>query len=121
MTVRRYPHNELTDLHQAFLSTADELDYPFAPDQNDPDAWGAGPQPMNKLGQLRVSTASSYLAPIRLRHNFDIISKASTTRVILKGKTATGVEIIEADGNTKTIRGRLVVLCAGAIHTPGIL
>jgi len=121
VTVRRYPHNELTDLHQAFLSTAEELNYPFAPDQNDPDAWGAGPQPMNKLGQLRVSTASAYLAPIRLRQNFDIISEASTSRIILKGKTATGVEIIQSDGSTKIIRGRLIVLCAGAIHTPGIL
>ena len=41
ITVRRYPYDELTELHQAFLATADELGYPECPDQNDPDDWGA--------------------------------------------------------------------------------
>jgi choline dehydrogenase-like flavoprotein len=55
--IRRYPADELLPQHQAFLATADDLGYPPCPDANDPWSWGAGPQPMNKLGRLRVSCA----------------------------------------------------------------
>lgn len=121
ITVRRYPHDELTTLHQAFLETADQLGYPRLDDQNDPDEWGAGPQPMNKLGQLRVSTASAYLAPARLRPNLTIRGGAHTNRVLIDRGQAVGVELVGDEGAPEQIRGRCVVLCAGAIHTPGVL
>ena len=119
--MRRYPHEELTELHQAFLATADELGFPECPDQNHPSAWGSGPQPMNKLGQLRVSTASAYLAPARLRPNLEIRGGCHTDRLIIEKGRVGGVEVIGPDGSVHRIRAKLVVLCAGAIHTPGIL
>ena len=82
------------------IATADELGYPECPDQNDPDDWGAGPQPMNKLGQLRVSTASAYLAPIRLRPNLEIRGNCHTNKLIIERGRAVGVEVILADGST---------------------
>lgn len=121
MTVRRYPEAEMADLHLAFLATADELGYPACPDQNDPDAWGAGPQPMNKLGQLRISTAMTYLAPARLRPNLDIAANHHTIRLIVEHGRATGVVTVTPDGVEHTHSARLIVLSAGAIHTPGIL
>ncbi len=121
ISVRRYPHDELTELHQAFLVTADELGFPECQDQNDPWAWGAGPQPMNKLGQLRISTASAYLAPARLRPNLEIRGDCHTNRLLIEGGKTTGVEVVRSDGSFEQIRAKLVVLCAGAIHTPGIL
>lgn len=121
MPVRRAPHHEMIDCHQAWLASAEELGYPRLDDQNDPDGWGAGPQPMNKLGGLRVSTATAYLAPARPRPNLTVRSDSHTVRVVVEGGRATGVEVIRPDGETATINGRLVVLCAGAIATPGIL
>lgn len=121
ITVRRYPTEELTDLHQAFLATAEELGFPECPDQNDPTALGSGPQPMNKLGQLRVSTASAYLAPARLRPNLEIRGDCHTNRLMIERGKVSGVEVIASDGSLQQIRAKLVVLCAGAIHTPGIL
>ena len=121
ITVRRYPHEELTELQQAFLATAEELGFPECPDQNDPSAWGSGPQPMNKLGQLRVSTASAYLAPARLRPNLEIRGDSHINRLLIERGKVTGVEVISSDGSLQQIRAKLVVLCAGAIHTPGIL
>jgi len=121
ISIRRYPPSELTTLHQAFLATAEELGYPDCPDQNDPDAWGSGPQPMNKLGQLRVSTASAYLAPARLRPNLRIEGGLHTDRVVIENGRAVGVEAIDGAGERHRFDAKCVVLAAGAIHTPGIL
>ena len=121
MTIRRYPHEEMTQLHQAFLATARELDYPDCPDHNAPNAWGSGPQPMNKLGQLRISTAAAYLAPARLRPNLDFLANHHTSHVIVENGQAAGVSVITPTGEHMKLRARLVVLAAGAIHTPGIL
>lgn len=121
ISVRRYPHDELTELHQAFLATADELGFPECLDQNDPLAWGAGPLPMNKLGQLRISTASAYLAPARLRPNLEIRGGCHTNRLLITRGRVTGVEVVRTDGSLEQIEANLIVLCAGAIHTPGIL
>ena len=122
ITIRRYPHEELLPQHQAFLSAAADLGYDHCPDQNDPRATGAGPQPMNKLGRLRISCAVGYLAPARIRPNLDILANTSVSRVLVENGVCTGVEIVDALGhNPSEIRGTLVVVCAGALMTPPLL
>ena len=121
ITIRRYPYDELLPQHQAFLATADELGYPRCDDANDPDGWGAGPQPMNKLGRLRVSAAIGYLAPARARPNLDILANRNVTRVLVDGGRCTGVETLTPDGSAETLNAKLVVLCAGALMSPCIL
>ena len=76
---------------------------------------------MNKLGQLRISTASAYLAPARLRPNLEIRGGCHTNRLLITRGRVTGVEVVRTDGSLEQIRANLIVLCAGAIHTPGIL
>jgi choline dehydrogenase len=120
ITIRRYPWNELTESHQAFLETSRRLGYPDCPDANDPDGWGSGPHPMNKLGRVRVSTAVGYLAPARIRPNLEIRGDTLTRRFLVEGGRVTAVEV-ERDGRVETVRGRLFVLCAGAIQSPAIL
>lgn len=120
ITIRRYTTDELTDVHRAWLETADLLGYPRCEDANDPSGWGAGPHPMNKVGRLRVSTAIGYLAPARARPNLRILPRTLVRRVIFEGRRAVGVEV-EGDGAADITRGSLVVLSAGAIHSPAIL
>lgn len=120
ITIRRYTWDELTPVHRAWLETADELGYPRCEDANDPAGWGAGPHPMNKIGRLRVSTAVGYLAPARARPNLRILPNTLVRRVLFEAGRAAGVEV-ERGGAVETIRGRLVVLAAGAIHSPAIL
>jgi choline dehydrogenase len=121
ITIRRYPHSELLPQHQAFLASARELGYPDCPDQNDPWTFGAGPQPMNKLGRLRVSCAIGYLAPARARANLEIRANTFVRRLVIAGGRCTGVEVEKADGTVETLTAKLVVLCAGAILSPAIL
>ena len=120
ITIRRHPWDELTPVHQAWLEAADELGYPRCDDANDPDAWGAGPHPMNKSGRLRVSTAIGYLAPARARPNLTIRANTTTRRLIVESGRVVGVEV-ETDGQIELVRGRLFVLSAGAIQSPAIL
>lgn len=125
ITIRRYPEEELEPQHQAFLSTAQDLGYPQCADANDPDGYGAGPQPMNKLGRLRISAAVGYLAPARIRPNLTIRADTTVRRLLFAGSRCTGVEVQPShvsDGDqVSTIAGRLVILCAGALMSPTLL
>lgn len=124
ISIRRYPREELEPQHLAFLDAARTLGYPDCPDQNDPYGWGSGPQPMNKLGRLRVSCAIGYLAPARARANLTIKANCFTRRLIIEDGKCTGVEV-ETDNNgdavTEKIHAKTTVLCAGAIMSPHIL
>ncbi len=120
ITIRRYPPAELLPQHQAFLDTARDLGYPDCPDANDPESWGSGPQPMNKLGRLRVSCAVGYLAPARIRPNLTIQADSLVHRLICENGRCVGVEV-EHNGQVSEIRAKLVVVSAGAILSPAIL
>ena len=121
ISIRRYPPEDLLPQHQAFLAASRELGYPDCADANDPDGWGAGPHPMNKLGRLRVSCAIGYLAAARIRPNLEIRANALVLRLLFKSGKCTGVEIETTDGQVEQVSSRLVVLSAGAIMSPAIL
>ena len=120
ITIRRYEWDELTRVHQAWLEASDELGYPRCEDANDPEGWGSGPHPMNKIGRLRISTAIGYLSAARARPNLRIQADTTTRRVIFEGNRAVGAEV-ESDGQVEVIRARTIVLSAGALQSPAIL
>ena len=121
ISIRRYPAAEQLPVHQAFLRVADDLGYPACPDANDPASYGAGPQPMNKLGRLRVSCALGYLAPARLRENLQIEADTLVRRVLVEGGRCVGVEVEDAQGVVSERRAGVVVLAAGSLMSPGVL
>lgn len=122
ISIRRYPPAELLPAHHAFLAGASELGYPDCPDANDPTSSGAGPQPMNKLGRLRVSCAVGYLAPARIRPNLEIRANTLVRRLIIERGRCVGVEVESVPGGECTeLRAPLVMLCAGALMSPAIL
>jgi choline dehydrogenase len=117
ITIRRYREEELTAPQAAWLEAATALGYPYCEDANDPDAWGAGPHPMNKVGRVRVSTAIGYLAPARVRPNLTIRGSAPVRRLVVEGGRVVAAEL--ADG--ERVEGRLFVVAAGSIASPGLL
>jgi choline dehydrogenase-like flavoprotein len=121
ITIRRHPHAELLPQHQAFLASAEQLGYPVCPDANDPGGWGAGPQPMNKLGRLRISAAIGYLAPARIRPNLHIQAQTTVQRLLFEGGRCIGVEVQRNSQEVERVLAKLVVLSAGALMTPCIL
>ncbi|WP_370249809.1 GMC family oxidoreductase [Nocardioides sp.] len=71
----------------------------------------------------RHSAARAYLTPVRKsRKNLTVRTEAQATKVVMTGRTATGVEYIAADGSRRTAHAtREVVLCGGAVNTPQLL
>ena len=121
ISIRRYPTDELLPQHQAFIARAQDLGYPECADANAPMASGVGPQPMNKLGRLRVSCAIGYLAPARVRPNLEIRAQTSVRRLLFSAGRCTGVEVQTATGEFERLTAPLVVLSAGALLSPAIM
>jgi choline dehydrogenase len=114
----RATQDELAPIQAAFVESAKAIGTPYVYDLNAPDAHGVGPAPMTRIGDRRVSTAQSYLAPARARANLTVRGDSLVDRVLFDGTRATGVVL--ADGTTVEAK-REVVLCGGAIQTPAIL
>ena len=121
ITIRRWQPDELVPTQAAFIDAARSHGHPACDDVNAPDAVGVGVMAMNKLGRVRISTAVGYLSAARVRDNLTVRPDTTVVRVITDNGRASGVEVENADGSRETILASLVVLSAGAVHTPGIL
>lgn len=117
ITIRRYREDELTPPQAAWLEAASVLGYPSCDDANDPASWGAALHPMNKVGRVRVSTAIGYLAAARVRANLTIRANAPVRRLLVDHGRVVAAEL--DDGSR--VEGRLFVVCAGAVASPGLL
>ena len=90
-------------------------------DFNGADQEGVGMYQVTHKAGERWSAAKGYLTPNRGRSNLTVITNAHTTRILLKGKRAVGVEYVQ-DGVTQQLTAdKEVLLCAGALQSPQIL
>src|SRR5437867_13090076 len=109
MPVTRWDAGDLLPLPQAFLGGCTGLGFEWSDDFNDPDSTGVGPFPMNRIGDLRVSTAMAYLAPARTRSNLTVWADTHVKRIVFDGDRATAVEVVRA-GQPETVAADAVVL-----------
>ena len=116
----RWTDDQLIPVATRFKSAALGIGYPWVEDHNDPWASGAGMIPMNRRGDMRISSAVAYLEPARGRPNLTIMPSTVVDRVRFDGTRAVGVDVIR-DGVRESIDGGSVVLSAGAVGTPTIL
>jgi choline dehydrogenase len=76
---------------------------------------------MNKVNGKRVSAAEAYLPPeVRARENLLLRANIAIRRVLVRNRAVQGVEV-EIAGKLERLESTRVVLCAGALNTPGIL
>jgi choline dehydrogenase len=122
LPIRRHPPAELVPVQAAFLEACAERGYAYCADSNAPGASGYGPHAMNKLDNRRISAAEAYLTPeVRARPNLRIRPRTHVRRVLFENKRACAVEVEDAQGRPERIAAGAVILCAGAIATPGLL
>jgi choline dehydrogenase-like flavoprotein len=101
----------------AFYAACAERGFVHEADKNGEQPLGYGPMPRNAMDGLRYNTAITYLNGIRHRTNLAIRTDTAVQRVVFDGTTATGVEVAGGE----VIRGKEIVLCAGALQTPQLL
>jgi choline dehydrogenase len=70
----------------------------------------------------RASSARAYLYPaMRMRQNLSVLTQAQTTRIVLDGKRATGVEYVRNGRVERVHAHREIVLCGGPYNSPQLL
>lgn len=109
-------------LTDAFVAAGQSLGWRYKPDTNSPeDIEGIGYAPRTVYKGRRVSAATAFLNPIRHRTNLTILTDCAVDRLTIQENRVTGVEVI-ASGKAQTVTARRdVILCAGAMASPGIL
>src|SRR5215831_7121394 len=70
--VRRHKRDTWLPAQVAFYQASLAADFPADLDMNHPDSMGVGPIPMNNPDGIRMSTALTYLNPIRYRLNLTL-------------------------------------------------
>ena len=104
----------------AFYRACRDIGHPDCPDHNNPYSTGVGAVALSHFENIRWSTAFGYLAQARHRINLTIRPDCLVHRVLFEGKRATGL-LVESGGELFVVRGKQIILSAGAIGSPHIL
>ena len=118
--VRRYREEDLLPSPRAFLEACVAAGFPHTHDVNHPESTGVGYYAFNRIDDVRMSTALTYLDMARSRLNLTVRSEVLAHRVLFDGRRAIGVEA-ESGGETFQVYADNVVLSGGAINSPQLL
>lgn len=118
--VRRWKREEMEPVQRGFYDACVAAGFEQTNDQNDPESSGISPLAMNRRGMVRWSANLGYLAPARDRLNLTIRGGCLVDRVLIEEGRAVGL-LVDSGGALQTVRGREIVVSAGAIQSPAIL
>jgi len=109
-------------LSEAMIAAGAALGWPVKDDVNQPDdAEGIGYAPRTIHKGRRQSAAEAFLKPAASRPNLTVITDGVVDKVVFEGRRAVGVEYLQG-GQTRTVRSAgEVILCCGAMSSPGVL
>ncbi len=104
-----------------FVQAGQQAGYPVNGDFNGAQQGGVGMFQVTHKNGERWSAAKGYLTPSLARPNLQVITGAHTTRILMEGKRAVGVEYRQGSELKQLKCSREVLLCAGALQSPQIL
>jgi choline dehydrogenase-like flavoprotein len=108
----------------AMVEAAGSLGMPTFDSPNGVMMEGRGGAALNDLivkGGRRSNIFRSYVFPKLGQPNLTVLTQALVSKLILKGTTVVGVEVIEAAQRRQYFADREVILSMGALHTPKVL
>ncbi len=121
--VRRWKLDEIEPVQRAFYEACVERGFDETNDQNDPQSTGISPLAMNRDGpnlMTRWSANLGFLSQARNRLNLTVRGHCLVDRVLFEDERAVGLSVA-CDGELQEVRGKQIVLSAGAIMSPAIL
>ena len=104
-----------------FVQAGQQAGFPANTDFNGASQEGVGMYQVTQKNGERWSAAKGYLAPNLSRSNLQVITGAHTTRILLEGKRAVGVEYRQGGALHQVKASCEVLLCAGALQSPQVL
>ncbi len=105
----------------AFIEAGRQAGFPINTDFNGASQEGIGAYQVTQRNGERFSAAKAYLTPHLQRPNLTVITGVHTTRLLLEGRRALGVEGLRGR-ETLVVRARHeVLLAAGALQSPQLL
>ncbi|WOR15834.1 choline dehydrogenase [Hyphomonas sp. FCG-A18] len=109
--------------YEAFLQAGSEAGYKQTDDFNGTQQEGFGPYQRTIHEGERWSSSFAYLRPVLDRPNLTVKSTALVSRVVFRGGTAHGVEVVAKKGAQPELIhcNKEVIVCAGAVQSPQIL
>ncbi|MBB3063513.1 choline dehydrogenase [Microbulbifer rhizosphaerae] len=114
-------NNMKNPLYRAFIEAGRQAGYGFTEDYNGYRQEGFGRMDMTVRNGVRCSTALAYLKPAYPRKNLELKMHALTTRVIMQGKKALGVEYRQGSKTFRAKAEKEVILSASSFNSPKLL
>jgi choline dehydrogenase-like flavoprotein len=108
-------------LYEAWLEAAKACGYPITSDYNGKQQEGFGRGQFTIRNGRRSSTANAFLKPARGRANLTVATNAHSTRVLLEGTRAKGIEYVQDGSTQRATASRDVIVAAGTFNTPQLL
>ena len=116
--IRQRTAEENTPSMRAFVDASEAVGLAHVSDFNGADQHGVGPYPLNVVDGVRINTGIAYLtAAVRARPNLTIRGDAEVDRIVIEGKRAVGVKLVDGE----IISAGEVILAAGTFGSPAIL
>ncbi len=104
-----------------FVQAGVQAGYTENRDFNGPQQEGVGLYQVTHRAGERFSAAKAYLTPNLNRPNLQVITGAHTTRIVMEGQRAVGVEFRVGNETQRIEARREVLLSAGALQSPQLL
>jgi choline dehydrogenase len=112
---------EKHELMEAIIRAANELGIPRTTDFNAGVQDGVGYYQLFTKKGWRSSSATAYLRPAERRANLHVETDAHATKIVFRGKRATGVRYRKNGADHQVDAGREVIVSAGALQSPQLL
>jgi choline dehydrogenase len=120
MPVRRRQSGPWPALQQAFHAACVQAGFGTTEDKNGLRPAGLGVTPSNNIEGVRMSTAMTYLNPMRHYLNLTVRGGVFVRKIVIRDGKAVGVQA-ESGGELFNVAADRVVLSAGAIRSPHLL
>lgn len=109
-------------LSEAQIKAGEAMGWPRKEDVNTPDnGEGIGYAPRTVAAGRRQSAAVAFLRPAEKRANLTVLTECTVDRVTFEGKRAIGVDILRRGRREHVACSGEVIVCGGAMASPGIL
>jgi choline dehydrogenase len=109
------------EILEAFQEAAKEFGYHPTDDFNSGTNEGSGFFEVNQKNGVRWNATKAFLRPAMKRPNLRVMTNATTEKILLEGKRATGVLFRHKGNIVKALASREVLLAAGSINSPKLL